>query len=403
LYKNITLKGDFDMGYTYYTKSYYSTVCHIMEFDPREFRLDVTLGVRGKLETLPKIAGQPKDNEKVIAKMNASFFGMDGKSGDTYSTFVDEGLYYSPSAPGYPTLIFWKDYTMTIEHNPTQDRLAYYQEHAFFAIGIGWTLIVDGKVDYTYDKAKLIELFGHPYQRNPRTMIGQKYDGTIVMVVTNGRGTGSSGLTTVHESDIMKALGCKVAVNMDGGGSSELYIDGKTMNTLQGNYHRPIGTAFVVYGPKDNAQISIKSPDITYSPTKSGTVTANSLNVRTGAGTNYSAIGELSKGTPVTIIGANSTGKWYYIKSNSVSVGWVSATYISLNNTTISNAPSSSTSSLTKTTTAALRIRSNRNILGKTLAVIPKGTKVAVSDLKSGWYKVTYNGVTGYSSATYLK
>ena len=391
------------MGYKYYTKNYYSTVCHILEFNPKEYRLDVTLGVRGKLETIPNIAGQPKENEKVIAKMNASFFDMNGKSGDTYSTFVDEGLYYTPSMPGYPTLILWKDYTMTIEHNPTQERLAYYQGNAFFAIGIGWTLIVDGKVDYTYSKAELTRMFGHPYTRNPRTMIGQKYDGTIVMVVTNGRGTGSSGLTTVHMSDIMTALGCKIAVNMDGGGSSELYLNGKTVNKLQSNYHRPIGTAFMVYGPKEIKQMTIKAPDITYSPVKSGSVTASSLNVRIGDGTNeaYTVIGQVKKGETVTILGSNSGGSWYYIKTNNISAGWVSASYIKINSTSsnISSAPAT----ITKTTTAALRIRSYRSILGRTLATIPKGTKVPVSDLKSGWYKVTYKGITGYSSATYLK
>ena len=305
------------MSYKYYSKTYYSTVCHIMEFNPREFRLDVSLGIRGKLETLPKITGEPKSNEKVIAKMNASFFATNGKSGDTYSTFVDEGLYYHPACPGYPTLIFWKDYTMSFELAPDQNRLAYYQANAFFAIGIGWTLVIDGKANYTHDKQTLINMFSHPYTKNPRTMIGQKADGNIVMVVTNGRKTGSAGLTTTHMSTIMIDLGCVIAANMDGGGSSELNIDGKTVNKLQGNYHRPIGTAFIVYGPKENDQIVIKIPDTKYKAYKTGTVVnADQVNVRTGAGTSYNALGKIARGSKITIMGANSTDKWYYFKSS---------------------------------------------------------------------------------------
>lgn len=383
------------MAYKYYTKTYYSTVCHILEFDPKEYRLDVSLGVRGKLESLPKIAGEPKDDEKIIAKMNASFFAMNGKGGDTYSTLVDEGLYYHPACAGYPTLIFWKDYKMTFELSPDQNRLAYYQANAFFAIGIGWTLVIDGKVNYSYDKQTLINMFGHPYTRNPRTMIGQKSNGTIVMVVTNGRGTGSSGLTTPHMSDIMLKLGCVIAANMDGGGSSEMIINGSTVNKLQSNYHRPIGTAFMVYGKN-----VIEDASVTYIPKKTGTVAnAVTVNVRMGPGTNYDKLGTIAKGTSITIIGANSTGTWYKFSSSNYGSGWISASYVKVTSSvTQTNVPQ-----LTKTTTAALNLRSGRGTGFKSLAIIPKGTKVTVSELSNGWYKVVYNGITGYSSANYLK
>lgn len=390
------------MSYKYYSRTYYSTVCHILEFNPKEFRLDVSLGIRGKLETLPKIAGEPKADEKVIAKMNASFFGMDGKSGDTYSTLVDEGLYYHPACAGYPTLIFWKDYTMTFEEKPDQKRLAYYQANAFFAIGIGWTLVIDGKTNYTYDKETLIKIFGHPYTRNPRTMIGQKEDGTIVMVVTNGRGTGSSGLTTTHMSDIMLKLGCKIAANMDGGGSSELNIDGKTINRLQGNYHRKIGTAFIVYGSKENTQVVVKEADNKYKAYKLGSVNNMiSLNVRTGPGTSYSKIGTLAAGTKVSITGTNSTGKWYRIKTSKMEAGWVSASYITITEE-VKETTEDDIFEL-KTTTANLHLRAGRGVIEKSLCVIPKGTKVEVSELKSNWYRVKYGNLIGYSYSRYLK
>lgn len=378
------------MAYKYYTKNYYSTVCHVLEFDPREFRLDVSLGVLGKLETIPNIAGQPKEDEKVIAKMNASFFAMNSKE-DTYSTFVDEGLFYHLSCPGYPTLIFWKDYTMTVEHDPTQDRLSYFQEHAFFAIGAGWTLIIDGKIDFTYDKQTLINMFGHPYQRNPRTMIGQKADGTIVMVATNGRVSNSLGLTTDHMAQVMLKLGCVIAVNMDGGGSTEMFIGDKTINYLANNYHRPIGTAFIVYGPHSNNQVVVKVPEVNNTNTVKGEViNIANLNIRSGPGTAYSLMGTIPKGTPVKVLGTNASGKWYNLSCTGFKSGWVNGAYIKI-------------TSMVKATTMDLNLRAGRGTNYKLLAVMPKGTKVEVSDLESGWYKVKYNGMTGYSNASYFK
>ena len=59
--------------------------------------------------------------------------------------------------------------------------------------------------------------------------------------------------------------------------------------------------------------------------TKTGTVTAGALYVRSGAGTNYSQIGYLLKNTKVEIVGQ--TGSWYKIKFGS-GTGYVSSKYI---------------------------------------------------------------------------
>ena len=65
--------------------------------------------------------------------------------------------------------------------------------------------------------------------------------------------------------------------------------------------------------------------------TKMGIVTTSSLNVRSGAGTNYQATGYLSLNDRVTILSeardANG-GKWYYIQYKTSSLGYASADYI---------------------------------------------------------------------------
>lgn len=61
-------------------------------------------------------------------------------------------------------------------------------------------------------------------QLHPRTMIGYGDGGkTVVMMIVDGRSGISGGCTYPELGDLMKIVGCTDAINLDGGGSSELY------------------------------------------------------------------------------------------------------------------------------------------------------------------------------------
>ena len=85
------------------------------------------------------------------------------------------------------------------------------------------------------------------------------------------------------------------------------------------------------------AQFGADGPGVSYAYTGSATVKAASLNVRSGAGTNYSAVGKLSSGQSVTIR-SEQTGtdgnKWYQIQytgsDGTVKTGYVSSVYIKI-------------------------------------------------------------------------
>ncbi len=55
---------------------------------------------------------------------------------------------------------------------------------------------------------------------HPRSVVGVKEDGTLVMMMVNGRMVSSAGLTGYEIGEFMLSLGCKWALNCDGGGSS---------------------------------------------------------------------------------------------------------------------------------------------------------------------------------------
>ena len=63
---------------------------------------------------------------------------------------------------------------------------------------------------------------------NPRTAIGQRVDGTVLLLVTDGRGaSGHLGATAADLIKIMKEYGAVNAANLDGGSSSSMYYNGK--------------------------------------------------------------------------------------------------------------------------------------------------------------------------------
>lgn len=71
------------------------------------------------------------------------------------------------------------------------------------------------------------------YARHNRTAIGLKADGTIVLLVADGRAKNEcDGLSLPELTRIMRWLGCTEAANLDGGGSSTMYINGLGENGI---------------------------------------------------------------------------------------------------------------------------------------------------------------------------
>ncbi|MDO4177686.1 MAG: phosphodiester glycosidase family protein [Phascolarctobacterium sp.] len=66
--------------------------------------------------------------------------------------------------------------------------------------------------------------------RSPRTALGLKRDGTLMLFVVDGRNENSAGMTLNELAEYMLKLGAYDALNFDGGGSSEMCIKGKVLN-----------------------------------------------------------------------------------------------------------------------------------------------------------------------------
>lgn len=68
------------------------------------------------------------------------------------------------------------------------------------------------------------------HDRHPRTAIGYTKDGHLIIFVSEGRSESAAGLTLPQMAKILQKLGCEEALNLDGGGSSCMIINGKKVN-----------------------------------------------------------------------------------------------------------------------------------------------------------------------------
>ncbi len=95
-------------------------------------------------------------------------------------------------------------------------------ENVNHIISGGPYLLKEGKTYIDVTNEKLTGITG----RNPRTAIGYTKDNVMIMVTVDGRKEGSSGVTLNELASLMKSFGCYEAINLDGGSSTVMYVNG---------------------------------------------------------------------------------------------------------------------------------------------------------------------------------
>lgn len=88
-------------------------------------------------------------------------------------------------------------------------------------------LIKEGAIYIDVAAQKLNAITG----KNPRTAIGYTANNEFIMVTVDGREESSVGMTLGELARTMKDFGCINAMNLDGGGSSVMYVNGRVVNS----------------------------------------------------------------------------------------------------------------------------------------------------------------------------
>jgi hypothetical protein len=124
---------------------------------------------------------------------------------------------------------------------------------------MGWPQVLDtvgGNPVLLRGGKTVFRCTGNSYfcSRNPRTGIGVTKDGHLILAVVDGRRSGSVGMTPGEFADLFKHLGAKSALNMDGGGSSTMYLRGTVRNVPSDGPERPVATSLLVLRGADPNQ-----------------------------------------------------------------------------------------------------------------------------------------------------
>lgn len=129
---------------------------------------------------------------------------------------------------------------------------------AVTALAAQYRIVADGM----YAPGDDTKALDHYEQRAQRTSVGVKADGTVVIICTAGRSVTDSapGLTIPELGELMLELGCEVAYNLDGGGSSQMITkaEGEESFTVwknEGTNGRLVANSlYIVKRPTDNAE-----------------------------------------------------------------------------------------------------------------------------------------------------
>jgi exopolysaccharide biosynthesis protein len=112
-------------------------------------------------------------------------------------------------------------------------------------------LIKNGKIDITWEREKSSKAFVET--RHPRTAVAKLKDGKFLMITVDGRSEASAGIGLEDLARLLLEFGAVDAMNLDGGGSTTMFLDGKIVNRPSDKEgERRVSDAILVFPRKKN-------------------------------------------------------------------------------------------------------------------------------------------------------
>ncbi len=137
-----------------------------------------------------------------------------------------------------------KYYSTLISHPSSNVKLAKWKMKT--AVGGGPVLVQNGMVRISNNEE--LKFAGKAIDdKHPRTCMGYTRDGRLIVMVIQGRFAGvAEGADLVQAANMMKDVGCLEALNLDGGGSSCMLVNGKETIQPSDKVQRPIPAVFLI-------------------------------------------------------------------------------------------------------------------------------------------------------------
>jgi hypothetical protein len=124
-----------------------------------------------------------------------------------------------------------------------------------YAIGGGPTLVKNKQVNITYNEEVMFGSGVGSEAPDPRTAVGYTAANHVVLFVADGRQTASVGLSLPELAQVMIDLGCVEAMNLDGGGSTQMAVAGSYVDIPSESREVPTMLAVV---PADSARFPLQ-------------------------------------------------------------------------------------------------------------------------------------------------
>lgn len=204
---------------------------------------------RVKLASAPRLGkvgsttSQIVEEYDAIGGINAGGFADDalGTGGKPSGILIEDGELKTTNYGGsYSVVGLDTDNKMIVSNSMTYTRMK--QLNMRSAVSFGPVIIINGQ--------PTIRSGDGGWGIQPRTAIGQRKDGAILMLVIDGRQADSLGATLKNVQDIFLQYGAYNAFNLDGGASSTMYYDSKLVNNpsdIMGERYVPC--AFIITKP----------------------------------------------------------------------------------------------------------------------------------------------------------
>lgn len=178
-------------------------------------------------------------SENAVAGINAGGFDDPGGKGDgsiPYGVVIKDGELISGKMTDFNSIIGFNDKNRLVVGNMTAEQALSYNIKN--AVTFGPILIVN------YEP---VAITGTGGGLNPRTVIGQREDGAVLLLAIDGRQTTSLGASYSDCIEIMMKYGAMNAANLDGGSSTVMVYNGEIINNVVSmNGDRRVPTAWIV-------------------------------------------------------------------------------------------------------------------------------------------------------------
>ncbi len=126
--------------------------------------------------------------------------------------------------PNLDMLAFMPDGSLKVYHSWEKTAQEFIDEGVQTVYSFGPYLLLDGKVS---ERA-----YANNENKNPRCAIGMVEPGHYVAIMCEGRLKRSAGVTISYLAKMMRAKGCQIAFNMDGGQTAVMVFMGKQLNQI---------------------------------------------------------------------------------------------------------------------------------------------------------------------------